>query len=132
MSLPIVSPNPPAQPLGPLLCPNCGRPLVAYVGPAGHAPWVCTFDALSFHPAELTPAGRALWDGVSRSFRRDEGLRSRVAADVAAAAVAGVNVPQERLGALTTGQLSQVRGLTGLSAGFRSAVDAAVALRSVA
>ena len=127
-----VSPVPPARPLGPLLCPHCGRPLVAYVGYAGEAPWVCTFDALSFHPAELAPSGRVLWDAAARSFRRDEGLRAAVVSDVASAVAAGVNVPQERLGALTTGQLSQVRGLTGLSAGFRSAVDAAVALRSVA
>lgn len=107
-----------------LTCPNCGRPLAAYIGQPGEAPWLCIPDALSWHPSELGAVARESWDPVTRSHGYEaQTVRAAVAADVAAARAAGVNVPAARLGVLTDAQLADLEARGGLAAGFKAQVD---------
>lgn len=109
---------------GVLTCPNCGQPLAAYIGEPGEAPWLSTTCALSWHPSELGAAVRESWDPVTRSHGyQATKVRSAVAADIATARAAGVNIPAEHLGVLTDAQLADLDARGGIAAGYRAQVD---------
>lgn len=109
---------------GALTCPNCGRPVAAYLGQPGEAPWLCTPCALSWHPSELSAEARSLWDPVTRSHGYHAlHVWQAVASDIAAARAAGVNFPVDRLTVLTDAQLATLDGWGFVAAGYRAQVD---------